>query len=117
MSVVLAIVVPMSSAVSDAVSGELPSLPRAGASPRIVRAALHPEYREAFDRAFRESLEEAARELDLQGVHDTVESWRRRASITRDRDQHRRVVREAVDSLTGQAPPADEPTVVSESRL
>ncbi|HEX3610897.1 MAG TPA: hypothetical protein VHU88_04350 [Sporichthyaceae bacterium] len=29
---------------------ELPSLPRPGSSPGEIRAALHPEYRDEFDR-------------------------------------------------------------------
>ncbi|MEJ2862836.1 DUF6247 family protein [Actinomycetospora flava] len=95
----------------------LPPLPRAGATPRAVRDALHPEHREAFDRAFRAALETAERELDLQAIHETVEYWRRRAWITRDPEEHRRVVREAVTALTGEMPPDDEPTDISERRL
>jgi Family of unknown function (DUF6247) len=82
-----------------------------------VRRALHPEHRDAFDRAFRAALDQAAREFDLGVVHDTIEYWRRRAWITRDRHEHRRVVREAVTALTGRAPPDHEPTDVSERRL
>jgi hypothetical protein len=107
----------MSSAAPDTTTGELPPLPRVGASPRGVRAALHPEHHEAFDRAFRAALDEAGRELDLQPVHEVVEHWRRRAWITRDREQHRRIVREAVAELTGTAPPDSEPTQTSEARL
>ncbi|TDQ61160.1 hypothetical protein EV188_103667 [Actinomycetospora succinea] len=82
-----------------------------------MHEALHPEHREEFDHAFRAALDEAARDLDLTVVHQTVEYWRRRAWITRDRDEHRRVVRDAVTQLTGEAPPDDEPTDVSERRL
>ncbi|PVZ11024.1 DUF6247 family protein [Actinomycetospora cinnamomea] len=117
LSVELAIVVPASNAVSDPSSGELPALPRVGASPRQVRAALRPEHHESFDRALRDALEEAARELDLGPVHTVVEHWRRRAWITRDREQHRRIVREAVEELTGKAPPEDASTRASEARL
>ncbi len=102
---------------SDTASAELPALPRPGASPRVVRDALHPEYREAFDRAFRQALDRAAQELDLTGVHDTIEHWRRRAWVTRDRDQHRRMVRQAVETLTGEAPPEDEPVETTEAHL
>ncbi|GAA4884920.1 hypothetical protein GCM10023203_41460 [Actinomycetospora straminea] len=79
--------------------------------------ALHPEHREAFSQAFRAALDEAARDMDLAVVHETIGFWRRRAWITRDRDQHRRVVHDAVTALTGTAPPEDEPTDVSERRL
>jgi Family of unknown function (DUF6247) len=107
----------MSSAAPDTMAGELPPLPPIGASPRAVRAALHPEHREEFDRAFRAALDEAGRELDLQPVHEVVEHWRRRAWITRDREQHRRIVREAVEELRGEAPPDSESTRASEARL
>ncbi|WP_433784437.1 DUF6247 family protein [Actinomycetospora sp. CA-101289] len=107
----------MTSAAPDTRAGELPPLPRVGASPRAVRAALHPEHHEAFDRAFRAALDEAERELDLQPVHEVVEHWRRRAWITRDREQYRRIVREAVEESTGEAPPESESTRASEARL
>ena len=107
----------MTSAVPDTMAGGLPPLPPVGASPRMVRAALHPEHHEAFDRAFRAALDEAGRELDLQPVHEVVEHWRRRAWITRDPEQHRRIVRGAVEELTGNAPPDGESTGASEARL
>ncbi|MGH7744912.1 MAG: DUF6247 family protein, partial [Candidatus Dormibacteria bacterium] len=40
-------------------SPALPSLPLPGAQPRDIRAALHPEYREEFDRDYRAALAEA----------------------------------------------------------
>jgi hypothetical protein len=95
----------------------LPPLPLPGAIPREIRAALRPEFREQFDQDYRAALAEASRTLDLAGVHDTVEHWRVRAWITRDPKQHRRVVRRAAELLTGEAPPADEPVSVTESRL
>jgi hypothetical protein len=95
----------------------LPPLPLPGATPREVRAALRPEYREHFDRDYRASLEEAARTLELADVLDTVEHWRTRAWITRDQAEHSRVVRRAAELLTGQTPPADEPVAVTEARL
>jgi Family of unknown function (DUF6247) len=87
-------------------SSALPPLPLPEAKPREIRAALRPEFREQFDQDYREALAEASRTLDLEGVHDTVEHWRMRAWITRDPQQHRRVVRRATELLTGQAPPA-----------
>ena len=107
----------MSSAAPETMAGELPPLPPVGASPRVVRAGLHPEHHEAFDRAFRAALDEAGRELDLQPVHEVAEHWRRHAWITRDREQHRRIVREAVEELTGEPPPGGESTRASEARL
>jgi hypothetical protein len=78
---------------------------------------LHPEYRDAFDQDYQASLAEAGRSLDLTGVHDTLEHWRRRSWTTRDRQEHRPVVRRAVEPLTGQQPPTDEPPSVTEARL
>lgn len=95
----------------------LPPLPLQGATPREVRAALHPEYREEFDRAFRSALEEAGRSLDLAALIATVEHWRTRSWITRDRDEHRRIMRYAAERLTGVVPPEDEPVAVTERRL
>jgi hypothetical protein len=104
---------------SPAASGTeaLPPLPLPGATPREVRAALRPEYREQFDQDYRSALDEAGRTLELAGVLDTVEHWRTRAWITRHPDEHRRIVRRAAELVTGQAPPADEPTAITEARL
>ncbi len=107
----------MSTAPTETASSALPPLPLAGAAPREIRAALHPEYRDAFDRDYQAALAEAGRSLDLAGVHDTVEHWRRRSWITRDRQEHRRIVRRAVELLTGHQPPEDEPVLVTEARL
>jgi hypothetical protein len=95
----------------------LPPLPQPGAKPREIRAALHPEYRDEFDRDYQEALAEAGQSLDLEGVFDVLEHWRMRSWITRDKQQHRRVVRRAVELLTGQEPPADEPVAITEARL
>ena len=96
---------------------DLPSLPLPGATPREVRAALHHEYRAEFDRDYQMALEEAGRSLDLAAVIEVVEHWRRRSWITRDRLEHRRVVRRAVELLTGEAPPEDEAVADTETRL
>jgi hypothetical protein len=95
----------------------LPPLPLPGATPHQIRAALRPEHRDEFDRDYREALDEAARVLELTGVHDTLEHWRIRSWITRDEREHRRVVRRAAQLLTGHEPPEDEPVSVTEARL
>ncbi len=92
-------------------------VPNAGASPAAVRAALWPEYRDDFDRAYQEALAEAGRTLDLIALHSTIEHWRMRACLTRDQDEHRRVVRRAAELLYGSAPPEEEPVAVTEMRL
>ena len=57
---------------------------------------LRPEYRDEFDLDYQEALAEAGRSLDPAGVHDTVEHWRMRSWIARDKQEHRRVVRRAI---------------------
>ena len=95
----------------------LPPLPLPGATPREIRAALRPEFREEFDKDYRAALEEAGRTLELEAVHDTLEHWRRRSWITREPAEHRRVVRRAAELLSGELPPADEPVAITETRL
>jgi hypothetical protein len=95
----------------------LPPLPPPGATPREVRAALRPEYHAEFDRDYQDALAEAGRSLDLTGVHDTVEHWRRRSWIVRDQQRHRELVRRAATLLEGREPPADEPVSVTEARI
>lgn len=112
-----AIVTSVSTIPNQTTGAALPPLPLVGATPREVRASLHPEYRDAFDRDYQSALVEAGRSLDLAGIHDTLEHWRRRSWITRDRREHRRLVRRAVELLTGDAPPEDESVAVTESRL
>lgn len=96
---------------------ELPPLPREGASPAEIRAALHPEYRDEFDRDYRAVLEDAGRSLDLAELLAVVESWRRRCCFTRDRESHRQSMRRAAELLIGELPPEDEPVGVTEARL
>lgn len=92
-------------------------MPLPGASPREIRAALHPDDRDDFNWDFQAALAEAGRSLDLSGVHEMLEHWRYRCWITRDKQQFRAVVRAAVENLTGQQPPVDEPVAVTEARL
>jgi hypothetical protein len=106
----------MSATASDEGSAMAP-LPLRGAAPREIRAALHPEFREQFDQDYQQALAEAGRSLDLTGLHEVVEHWRRRSWITRDREKHRRLVRRATELLTGREPPADESVAVTEARL
>jgi len=95
----------------------LPPLPLPGASPAQIRAALYPEYREEFDRNYRAALDEAAGSLELTGLLDTLETWRRRAVFTRDRQAYRAAMRRASELLTGEMPPEDEPVEVTETRV
>jgi Family of unknown function (DUF6247) len=111
-----AIVVGMASP-AETTTVDLPPLPKPGASPGEIRAALWPDYRAAFERDYRAALVEAGQELDLAPVHAVLEHWRMRAWMTRDRATHRRSMRRAVELLTGQQPPEDEPIEVTEARL
>jgi hypothetical protein len=93
------------------------SLPRPGASPAEIRAALHPEYWDEFDRDYKAALDEAGRSLELSGLLNTLEAWRRRAVFTRDRESYRAAIRHASELLTGEVPPEDEPIAVTETRV
>jgi hypothetical protein len=97
--------------------GTLPPLPRPGASPAEIRAALHSEYREEFDRDYRAALDEAGRSLELTELHALVESWRRRCCVTRDRVRYQQMMRNASTLLTGEESPADEPLSATEARV
>ncbi|MGH3588977.1 MAG: DUF6247 family protein [Pseudonocardia sp.] len=107
----------MSTALIGNGGAALPPLPLPGASPREIRTALRPEFRAEFDRDYQDALGEAGRSLDLAGVLDVLEHWRVRSWITRDPDEHRRVVRRAAELLTGTEPPVDEPATATETRL
>lgn len=107
----------MSTAPAESSGAALPPLPLTGASPAEIRGALRADYREDLDRDYQAALVDAGRSLDLAGLHDTVEYWRRRAWITRDEEEHRRVVRRAAELLTGVEPATDELATVTEAKL
>lgn len=56
--------------------------PFVDASPAQVRAALVPEDVAEFDRQWRAVMATATETLDLTGVHQTLETWRRVAWLT-----------------------------------
>ncbi|MGH3932592.1 MAG: DUF6247 family protein [Pseudonocardiaceae bacterium] len=94
----------------------IPPLP-AGAGPRAIRAALLAEEREGFDQAYRRALAEAADTLELSGVLDTLEHWRRRAIISADPQAYRGMLRRAAQLLSGDEVPEDEPLAQLKERL
>ena len=94
----------------------IPPLPE-GAGPRAIRAALIAEEREEFDQAYRRALAEAADTLELAGVLDTLEHWRRRAIISADPQAYRRMLRRAAQLLSGDEVPEDEPLAQLKARL
>lgn len=69
----------------SAAAAPAPSLGRAqfvDAAPAHVRAALTPEDVAEFDQQWRAAMAAATETLDLTGVHQTLESWRRVAWLT-----------------------------------
>jgi len=58
--------------------------------PRAIRAGLLPEEAGDFDREFRAAMSAATETLDLTGVLDLLERWRRVARSSRDERAHRR---------------------------
>lgn len=85
-----------------------------------------PEEVDDFDRQWRAALAEAAETLDLQGVFETLEHWRRIAWMTTSHgpEAHRRMLARAEYILrTGELPPgtvthsADEVRALIRKRL
>lgn len=98
---------------SAGATGPLP----AGEDPRSIRAALLPEEAGDFDREFRAAMTEATESLDLTGVLQVLERWRRVAESSRDSVAHRRMLQHADDLTHGRAAVATEPWPVTKARL
>jgi len=82
------------------------------ASPGEVKAALVPEERSDFDEQWRKALADAADSLDLTEVHEVLNSWRRRATITTHlgHDGYRQMLARAERILrTGEPEPGSVP--------
>ena len=94
----------------------IPPLPE-GAGPRAIRAALIAEEREVFDQEYRQALAEAAETLELAGMLDTLEHWRRRAIMSADPQAYRRMLRRAAYLLSSEDGPEDEPLAQLKERL
>jgi uncharacterized protein DUF6247 len=94
----------------------IPPLPE-GAGPRAIRAALLVEEREECDQAYRRALAEAGDTLELTGVLDVLEHWRRRAIMSADPQAYRRMLRRAAQLLSGDEVPEDEPLAQLKERL
>jgi Family of unknown function (DUF6247) len=77
---------------------------------------LLPEEAGDFDREFRAAMTQATETLDLTGVLDLLERWRRVARSSRDERAHRRMVEHA-DRLTGGDDVATEPWAATRARL
>ena len=81
--------------------------PFATASPAQVRAALVPEDAARFDHQWRAAMATATETLDLTGVHEILDAWRRVAWLTavRGPDGYRRIRAVAEETLrTGEEP-------------
>jgi Family of unknown function (DUF6247) len=87
--------------------------------PRSIRDVLLPEEAGGFDREYRAAMAQATESLDLTGVLQVLERWRRVAESSRDAQAHQRMLRNA--GLLGRAGTADEITTeawsVTRSRL
>jgi hypothetical protein len=75
-------------------------------APRSIRGALLPEEAGDFDREFRAAMAQATETLELTGVLQLLERWRRVAESARDARAHRRMLEHA-DRL-GRGDAADE---------
>jgi hypothetical protein len=63
--------------------------------PRSIRSALLPEEAGDFDREYRTAMAQATETLDLTGVLQLLERWRRVAESSRDVRAHRRMLEHA----------------------
>jgi hypothetical protein len=87
--------------------------------PRSIRGVLLPEEAGDFDREFRAAMAQATETLDLTGVLQLLERWRRVAESSRDARAHRRMLGNA--ELLGRGDTGDEVSTeawsVTRSRL
>ncbi len=86
---------------------------RPGASPAAIRAALLASDRAGFDTAYAAALAESRDTLDLAGLFQTLERWRRLAVLQSDIEGYQQMVRRVARTVTGQESPADEPLEVT----
>jgi hypothetical protein len=63
--------------------------------PRSIRDLLLPEEAGGFDREFRAAMTRATETLDLTGVLQVLERWRRVAASSQDVQAHRRMLENA----------------------
>ena len=87
-----------------------------GASPAAIRAALLPEDRGPFDEAYSRALDQAKRDDDVTGLHQTPEDWRRQAIAQSDRDAFRLMVRRVAEFASGEPVPEGEPFAVTRGK-
>src|ERR1700735_5577227 len=76
--------------------------------PRSIRGVLLPEEAGDFDREYRAAMAQATESLELTGVLQLLERWRRVAESSRDTQAHRRMLHNA--DLLGRASIADKVT-------
>jgi hypothetical protein len=68
-------------------------------APRSIRGGLLPEEAGDFDREYRTAMAQVTETLDLTGVPQLLERWRRVAESSRDVRPHRRML-ELADRLS-----------------
>lgn len=89
---------------------------RAGAAPAAIRAALMAADQVAFDTAYAAALTESRHSLELGGLFQMLEHWRRVALLQSDPENYRRMVRRVAETLTGEPVPADEPLEITRAK-
>jgi hypothetical protein len=87
--------------------------------PRSIRGALLPEEAGDFDREYRAAMAQATETLDLTGVLQLLERWRRIAESSRDVRAHRRMLERADQLSRGDTAGevSTEPWLVTRTRL
>lgn len=91
-----------------------PSHPLAGgASPTVIRQWLLRRDAERFVAEYRSALDDARASLEIGGVLDVIERWRRIAVLQTDPAAYRHTMRRAAELATGEPSPEDEPLEVT----
>ena len=87
-----------------------------GAAPAAIRAALMATDQGPFDTAYAAALAEARQSLDLSGLFETLEHWRRVAVLQSDPVNYVRMVLRVAETLTGEPVPDGEPLELTRAK-
>jgi hypothetical protein len=82
----------------------------------VVKARLLPHDADRFVAEYEAALDDARASLELAGVFEVVERWRRIAILQTAPDAYRRTIRHAATLATGEPSPDDEPLEVTSTK-
>ena len=88
----------------------------AGPSPAVVKQWLLPHAAQRFVAEYHAALDDARTSLELAGVLEVIEHWRRIAILQTDPEAYQRTLRHAAEIATGEPSPEDEPLEVTSAK-